>query len=114
MAGNVYSTYELAKEKAVERMDELEQDIFICKTEYLSGTEFTLKTQSEMHCGSYLHVISLPFRHHFTTKANAEREASRFASRKGVPVYVLPKKELVNGYNKILYYYLTYKEPCST
>ena len=84
MAGNVYSTYETAKEMAGERMKELEQDIFICKSKYKSGEEFTLKTIGEMMaCNVHLHIIRLPFRHHFATRGNAEREASRFASKKG-------------------------------
>lgn len=113
MAGNVYSTYELAREMAHERMKELEQDIFICKSKFHSGEEFTLKTRGEMmKCNSYLHVISLPFRYHFTTKKNAQREASRFISEKGVPVYVDKKTEIVNGYVVTKYFYLTHKEPC--
>ena len=115
MAGNVYSTYELAKTMAQERMKELETDIFICKSAFQSGEEFTLKTIDEMmKCNTHLHVIGLPFRHRFKSKPNAEREASRLASRKGRPVYVKKKTEVENGYLKIKYYYLTYKEPCLT
>jgi len=113
MAGNVYSTYELAKTMADERMKELETDIFICKSTFRSGEEFTLKTRGEMmKCNTYLHVIGLPFRHRFKSKPNAEREASMLASRKGRPVYVKKRTEIENGYIKIRHYYLTYKEPC--
>ena len=113
MAGNVYSTYELAKEMAEERMRELEQDIFICRTKFKSGEEFTLKTRDEMmKCNSYLHVIGLPFRHRFKIKKNAEREASVFASKKGAPVYVKKKTYQEKGYTKTSHFYLTYVEPC--
>lgn len=115
MAGNVYSTYELAKKMAYERQRELEQDIFICKSNYQSGQEFTLKTKDEMmSCNNYLHMLQLSFRHHFGRRANAEREADKFASKKGLPVYVKTKTKLIGGYDTILYYYLTHKEPCST
>lgn len=113
MTGNVYSTYELAKSKAEEKIKEEEQDIFICKSSYKSGTEFVLKTRDQLTCNTYLYMMSLPFRHHFTTKQNAEREASVFASKKGRPVYVKKKTEIQNGYTIIKYYYLTYQE-CST
>ena len=114
MAGNVYGTYELAKEKAHERMKELEQDIFICHTKYPSGQEFTLKTKSEVGCGDYLYMLQLPFRFKFSSKETADREASNFASKKGAPVYVKRKTAIENGYKKTLYFYLTYKEPCLT
>ena len=111
MANNVYSNYELAKTMAEERMKELEQDIFICKSKFQSGEEFTLKTIDEMmDCNTHLHVISLPFRHRFVTKKNAEREASKFTSKKGVPIYVKKRTEVENGYIKIKHYYLTHKE----
>ena len=112
MAGNVYSTYELAKKMAYERQAELEQDIYICHTKYKSGQEFLLKTEDDLTCGNYLHIVPIPFRFHYKSKPNAEREASKFASKKGRPVYVRTKSEIQNGYRKIKYYYLTYKE-CS-
>jgi len=114
MAGNVYSTYEMAKEKAQERLIELEQDIFICKSTYLSGEEFILKTRDDLTCRTHIYMVEVPFRHHFADKKNAEREASVFASKKGRPVYVKKKVEVKNGYPFTKYYYLTYKEPCST
>jgi len=115
MANNVYSTYDLAKEMAQERQRELEQDIFICRSSYLSGEEFTLKTRDQlMKCSSYLYMLELPFRHHFKTKQSAEREADVFTSKKGRPVYVKKKTYEENGYIKTSHYYLTYKEPCLT
>ena len=111
MAGNVYSTYELAKKMAEERMRELEQDIFICSSKYQSGREFTLKTRDQVF-GDYLYAQMLPFIHHFKSKSNAEREAGVFASKIGKPVYFDKRTELVNGYNKIKHYYLTHVEPC--
>lgn len=113
MAGNVYSTYELAKKMAEERMDELEQDIFICKSIFKSGEEFTLKTRNELigH-KNYLYMVALSFRHKFRDKQNAEREADIFTSKKGLPTYVKKKTEIENGYVRIKYYYLTHKEPC--
>ena len=113
MAGNFYSTYELAKSMAQERMRELEQDIFICHNKFLSGEEFTLKTRGQVF-GDYLYMVSIPFRHRFKSKPNAKREASVFASKKGKPIYFDKKTEVENGYVKTRYYYLTYKEPCST
>ncbi len=113
MTGNVYSTYDLAKDKAPEKLGELEQDIFICKSKYLSGEEFTLKTRDELTCSTYLYMLALPFRHRFRNKDNARREAGVFASKKGRPVYVKKKIEKQNGYDIIKYHYLTYIE-CST
>ena len=113
MAGNVYSTYELAREKAEERMKELEQDIFICCSKFASGQEFTLKTRNQV-LGDYLYMLELPFRHRFQDKKNAEREASMFASKKGRPVYVKRRTETINGYVVTKHFYLTYKEPCLT
>jgi len=113
MTGNVYSTYELAREKAHEKVKEIEQDVFICSCSYRSGKEFLLKTRSEV-IGDYLHIVELPFRHKFRTKQNADREASKFASKKGRPVYVRQKRKIISGYDFIDYYYLTYIEPCST
>ena len=113
MAGNVYSTYERAKEMSGERQSEIEQDVFICESNFLSGREFILKTRGQVF-GYYLYMLELPFRHHFKDKANAYREADVFASKKGRPVYVNKKHKMVNGYDTILYYYLTYKEPCLT
>jgi len=113
MAGNVYSTYELAKEMAEERQGELEQDIFICPCKYKSGKEFLLKTRCQVF-GDYLYMLAIPFRHHYKLKANAISEADMFRSKKGRPVYVKTKRKTINGYDTILYYYLTYIEPCST
>lgn len=114
MANNVYSNYELARFKAEERMKELETDIFICESRYLSGREFVLKTREELKCNSYLYMRMLPFRHRFIDKDNAKREAEVYASRKGRPVYVNKKIVVQNGYDIIKYYYLTYIEPCLT
>ena len=114
MAGNVYSTYELAREKAVERMTELETDIFICNCKFKSGQEFTLKTRHEIMGMNYLYMVGVPFRHHFKDKKNAEREASIFVSKSGKPVYVCKKTYEENGYIKTSHYYLTHKEPCLT
>jgi len=114
MAGNVYSTYEMAKEKAEERMKELETDIFICESRYLSGREFVLKTRDELKHNSYLYILMLPFRHRFMDKDNAKREASIYASRKGKPVYTDKKVVVEKGYEIIKYHYLTYREPCLT
>jgi hypothetical protein len=114
MVGNVYSNYELAKEMAEEKMREIEQDVFICHSKYQSGEEFVLKTRDQLSCNSYLYMVSLPFKHRFANKQNAEREAGIFASKKGRPVYVKPRTYIQNGYKKIKHYYLTYKEPCST
>ena len=112
MTGNVYSTYVLAIDKAWDKMDELEQDVFICQSNFRSGQEFTLKTRCEVS-GNYLYMVEVPFRHRFRTKANAEREAGVFATKKGRPVYVKKKRKVIKGYDMILHYYLTYKE-CST
>ena len=113
MAGNVYSTYEMAKEMAEERQGELEQDIFICPSKYKSGNEFLLKTREQVF-GDYLYMLAIPFRHHYKDKQNAIREADMFVSKKGRPVYVKPKYEIQNGYKMTIYHYLTYKEPCLT
>jgi len=112
MAGNVYSSYELAREKANERMKELETDIFICLCKYKSGQEFTLKTRYEIMGTNYLYMVALPFRYHFEEKANAIREADMFASKRGRPVYYDKKTAIESGYVVTKYYYLTYKEPC--
>ena len=111
---NVYSTYELAKERAKDKMREIEQDIFICHSKYKSGEEFTLKTRDELTCNAYLYMVALPFKYRFRQKKNAKREADVFASKKGKPVYFDKKIETMNGYPIIKYYYLTYIEPCST
>jgi len=114
MVGNVYSTYDLAKEKAIDKMNELEQDVFICHSKYISGEEFTLKTRDELTCNNYLYMVEIPFRHRFKDKSNAQREASIFASKKGRPVYIKPRRKIISGYDIIQHYYLTYIEPCST
>ena len=99
MAGNVYSTYDLAKKKAHERMKELETDIFICRSKYQSGEEFALKTKKEVReCGTYLHIIKLPFGHHFKNKHNALREARRFEEELGKPVRIQKHTYEENGY----------------
>lgn len=110
MAGNVYSTYELAKTMAQERMKELEQDIFICLCEFQSGNEFTLKIRGEMmNGGGYLYMLKLPFSHRFKNKKNAEREAARFSKK--LDKRVKPKRYTYeeNGYNKFSHFSL-----CST
>jgi len=114
MVGNVYSTYELAKKKAYEKLRELEQDVFICGSKYKSGEEFTLRTRDELSCGAYLYMLALPFKHRFNNKNNANREADIFASKEMKAVYVDKMIEKINGYDIIKYYYLTYKKPCST
>ena len=107
MAGNVYSTYELAKEMAEERARELEQDIFICRTKFRSGEEFTLKTCNEMRsCNTYLHMVKLPFLHHFKTKTNAKREAEKFPQKHDIPPCAEPFIEVISGYPTILHYYI--------
>ena len=102
MAGNVYSTYPMAKTMAEERLKELEQDIFVCKSKYLSGEEFTLKKRDEITCGNYLYVLKLPFGFHFATKKNADREANRIADAENKPVWVDKKIEIKNGYPMII------------
>jgi len=114
MTGRIFSTYELAREKANDRLKDVEQDIFICSCCYRSGQEFILKTRDELvRNGDFLYHLRLPFKHRFKIKENAEREAEKFASNSGKPVYVRKKTTTENGYVKILYYYLTYKAPCS-
>lgn len=110
MAGNVYSTYELAKAMAHERMKELEQDIYICRTEFKSGEEFTLKTRSEMmSCASYLYIVQIPFKHKFKKRDNALRESKAFEYKLGKPVIIEKHTYEENGYNKFSHYSL-----CST
>lgn len=110
MAGNVYSTYELAKEMAQERMKELECDIFICLCEYPSGDEFTLNTQGDMmSSGSYLYALKLPFNHKFKNKYNAAREAEKFTKELDTKVTIQRNTYEENGYNKFSHFTL-----CST
>jgi len=107
MAGNVYSTYELAKEKAEERMKELEQDIFICSSKFKSGEEFVLRPRSEMTtCNSYLHVIQIPFTFRFRDKLNALRESRVFEKKLGKPVMIERYTYEENGYNKFSHFQL--------
>ena len=110
MAGNVYSTYELAKDMAEERMVELEQDIFICHTKYRSGEEFVLKVKDEMmNCGDYLYVQKLPFNHRFKKRDNALRELKRFEVKLNKPVMIEKHTYEENGYIKFSHFSL-----CST
>ena len=110
MAGNVYSTYELAKKMAQERMKELEEDIFICSCNYKSGKEFVLKIRGDMMNGSdYLYMLELPFNHKFKNKHNVAREAKRLSTKinKGVTIQRHTYEE--NGYHKFSHFSL-----CST
>ena len=110
MAGNVYSTYELAKEMAQERMKELEQDIFICSCKYKSGQEFVLKIRSEMMSGAdYLYMLKIPFNHRFKNKHNVAREAERFSKELNNYVAIQRHTYEENGYNKFSHFTL-----CST
>lgn len=107
MTGNVYSTYDLAFEKAHDKMKELEEDIFICKCEYHSGVEFVLKTRKELiGNGNFIYQCKLPFGHHFQVKTNAYREADKFAERLGKKVNVNPVTYTENGYTLISHYSL--------
>lgn len=110
MVGNVYSDYDLAFEKAHDKMNELEQDIFICKCEYKSGTEFVLKTRKELVSnGNFIYHLRLPFGHHFKVRENADREAMRFQDIMGKHINVMKHTYLENGYTKLSHYSL-----CST
>lgn len=107
MAGNVYSTYELAKESAEERMNELEQDIFICSCKYNSSTEFVLKTINDMMTNAdYLYAQKLPITHHFKLKKNAIREAERFSEELNRYVAIQRHTYEENGYNKFSHFTL--------
>ena len=107
MAGNVYSEYWLAREKATERMDELEHDIFLCKIKYKSGTEFVLKTRGELMLGGdFEDFIELPFKHKFKIKENAIRESYKFTEKLGKNVNWDRVTIRENGYNKTLHYKL--------
>ena len=110
MAGNVYSTYELARKMANERMRELEQDIFICHTKFRSGEEFVLKTTDQVF-GDYLYMLPLPLGYHFKDKKNAQREADKFKDKlnKNILVETITYEE--NGYTYISHYSL---KSCST
>lgn len=110
MTGSVYSTYELAKDMAEDRMKELEQDIFICHTKYRSGEEFVLKIRDEMmNCSSYLYMQKLPFNHRFKNKHNVAREAERFSKEMGNYIAIERHTYEENGYNKFSHFSL-----CST
>ena len=107
MVGNVYSTYELAREKAVDKMIEEEQDIFICRCTYKSGEEFILKTRRQMISGGdYLYVVKLPFDHMFKEERNAIREAGRFSQEKGRDITIQKHCFKENGYNKFSHFSL--------
>ncbi len=108
MAGNVYSTYGLAKKMAEERLKELESDIFICHSKYRSGEEFILKTRGEVF-GDYLYMLQLPFNHHFKKRDNALRESKQFEEKLGKPVMIEKITYEENGYIKLSHYAL-----CST
>ena len=106
--GIVYTTYELAKEKAIEMMEELEQDIFICSTKFPSGEEFVLKTCNElMHCTKWLYLQEVPIDHKFINKDNAinagrkirEKQRKRF-------ILVDTVRKRKNGYSNISHYEL--------
>ena len=110
MAGNVYSTYELAREMAEERMKELEQDILICRTKFISGEEFTLKTRDEMmQCSDYLYMVQIPFNHHFKKRDNALRESRVFEEKLGKSVMIEKITYEQNGYTLTSHFAL-----CST
>jgi len=107
MVGNVYSTYELAREKAIDKMIELEQDIFICRCTYKSGEEFILKTRRQMLSGGdYLYVVKLPFDHMFKEERNAIREAGRFSQEMGKDITIEKHITKINGYPFLSHYSL--------
>ena len=107
MTGNVYSDYQLAKDKAQSKMKELEQDIFICSCDYQSGKEFVLKVRAEMMNGAdYLYVLKLPFNHKFKNKYNAAREAERFGVELKKKVKKVRHTFTENGYNKFSHFSL--------
>lgn len=107
MAGNVYSTYDLAKEKAEERMKELETDIFICRTKFNSGEEYTLKTRDELIShASFIYMVQLPFHHRFANRDNAIREASIFEKKMDRKVMIEKHTYEENGYNIFSHYSL--------
>ena len=107
MAGNVYSNYPLAKDMAEERMDELEQDVFICKVNYHSGNEFVLRTKDEMmRDGDFLYHQMLPFKHKFTFRDNALREAKKFAKKLKKRVLIDRVTYTEKGYEKISHHIL--------
>ena len=110
MAGNVYSTYELAKSMAQERMKELECDIFICPSNYKSGKEFILKVRGDMmDCATYLYMLELPFNHRFKNKHNVKREANRLSVKLDKKIIIKRHTFEENGYNKFSHFSL-----CST
>lgn len=108
MAGIVYATYEIAKEKAIEKMEELEQDIFICLSHYPSGNEYILKTRNElMFCSKWLRIIEIPIDFKFTNKENAEREARMIRKKTGKKYILIDTVKIKqNGYNKFSHYEL--------
>jgi len=107
MTGSVYSTYELARDMAEDKMDELEEDIFICSCNYKSGKEFVLKTRGQMMTGGdYLHMVKLPFNHRFRNKHNVAREAERFSKELNKYVSIHRHTYEENGYDKFSHFTL--------
>lgn len=108
MAGIVYTTYEIAKEKALEKMEELEQDIFICSSRYPSGEEFILKTRYElMFCTKWLYIQEIPVDYKFKNRENAEREAMIKRKKTGKRFILIDTIRIKqNGYNNLSHYEL--------
>lgn len=104
---STYSTQESAIEAIPDFCCENEQDVFIYKVIYPSGSQFRLLLRDEVMDENSVNIVYkyyLPIEYHFKNRDNAYRESEIWSDRLSMLVEVNRHYKTKNNY-KILSYY---------
>ena len=97
----IYSNYELAISNAEKYMLYKEEDIFLCKTHYPSGAEYSFRTRKDISFENspiILKIYSLPIWHLFKLRGNAQREKKKFEEVHGCKLTIQRNKTPAGEY----------------
>ena len=101
----IFSDLDTAIELAPEIVAKEEHDLYLCESNYPSGSEYSLR--KEVPSGfSYINCFRIQFNHHFKTEKSARAAAGEFEKRTGKKVKVRPEYEVKKGYQMLSHFYL--------
>ena len=110
----IFTTFEGAKDAIESYCIKMEQDVFVHKTEFPYGVEYSLRLRNEVafpDSEDIKYAYFLPMSWRFKIKKNAYRESQVWADRTRTPIFIEEHTIYTKGYRQITHYSLTEKCP---
>lgn len=106
----IYSNREEALKNAEKFISEVERTVYVYRTIYPSGEEFSYRYENDLVTKTSDNIIAcfeIPFNYKFRIKENAKREKARLSEQLGKKIGIRKHRNKINGYDFINFYTLT-------